>query len=137
MTRMWLLPTGWLCDDHLLGEHSEMHQAAGTIANHEHGLAVMEGHVKDDAPDDVATRLIEQRHAELAMEMGTRGMDHDSPLQDFEDPGIGELDGDDVRTNAVDLAARCPGCAHRMAVDGHYEYRLGSKARFADRVASE
>jgi len=113
---MWLLPTEWLCDDHLLGEHSEMHQAAGTIANHEHGEAVMEGHCRDVRPDDVETLLIVARHDALAAEMGERGMDHDesNELADFDDPGIGRISGKDVRHNADELALRCRDCRSRM-----------------------
>jgi hypothetical protein len=125
MTRMWLLPPEWLCDEHLLGEHSEMHQAAGTIANHEHGEAVMRGHVRDERPDDVETLLIVARHDALAEEMESRGMDHDwdNQLADFDDPDIGRIGHDDIPRNAADLADRCDDCEARMPDGGSYDMK--------------
>jgi len=125
-----MLPTGWLCREHLLGEHGEVHQLAGTMANHPHGLAVIEG-LADGYPLDMA--LLPQRHAELAAEMGARGYDHDSGLQDYEDPGLGSFEADDVRANLAGLLRRCPDCAERYARDDHAEYRLGSRIRFVGR----
>jgi hypothetical protein len=129
---MWMVPAGWLCREHLLGEHSEMHQAAGTLANHEHGEAVVRG-LAEESPLD--TGLIRQRHAELAVELERRGHDHDSPLQGFEDPGVGSFGAADVRANADELALRCAGCRARRASDPHRAYRLGARARLAEHRA--
>ena len=107
MTRLWNVNPKILCRQHLLGEHSEMHQAAGTIANHPHGIAVVKGHAKKGNLD---TSLISKRHDELAREMLRRGMNHDSELQSFEDPEIGEID---VDVNLADLLDRCEDCASR------------------------
>jgi hypothetical protein len=126
---MWMLPARWLCDDHLLGEHSEMHQAAGTIANHPHGEAVVRGHAEKG---NLETALIEVRHAQVSVEMELRGMNHDSPLQDFDDPGVGRIGGDDVRRNLGDLCRRCVDCRARVAADEYRRYRLGSRTRFAE-----
>ena len=47
MTRMWLgIRPDELCDQHLRGEHAEMHQEVGTWKRHPHGEAVVEGHTK-------------------------------------------------------------------------------------------
>lgn len=84
MTRLWLgVEPSVLCDDHLLGEHSEMHQEVGTWLRHPHGEAVVRGHVEKA---QVMPRRIRERHDALAEEMAERGFNHDSPLEDF-DPG--------------------------------------------------
>ncbi len=41
MTRMWGIDPRWLCDQHLIGDHAEMHQVVGTIGNHPHAEAVV------------------------------------------------------------------------------------------------
>lgn len=116
MTRMWLVPPKIMCREHLLGEHSELHQAVGTIKRHPYGEAVMRGHVKGGVPDDIDTSLIEARHEALADALEARGYGHDSPLESFDDPGIGHLSADDVERNVDLLSRRCPDCAHRRAV---------------------
>ena len=107
MTRLWNVDPAILCRQHLLGEHSEMHQAAGTIANHQHGEAIMKGHAKKG---NIDTTLISKRHDELAEEMTRRGMNHDSELQSFKDPEIGSID---EAANLEDLLARCEACRER------------------------
>lgn len=124
-----MLPARWLCDDHLLGEHSEMHQAAGTIANHPHGEAVVRGHAKEG---NLETALIEARHAQVSVEMELRGMNHDSPLQDFDDPDVGRIGGDDVQRNLGDLCRRCADCRAQVAADEYRHDRLRDRARFIE-----
>jgi hypothetical protein len=143
MTRMWMLPVEMMCDEHLLGEHAEMHQAAGTLANHEYGEEVMEGHLRDLRPDDVETTLIVARHDRLAEEMEERGYDHDdeNKLPKFDDPGIGRLGADDVKHNQAELALKCSDCRSRMMQMSSYlrsyymtyaEFFLGARPGWPD-----
>jgi hypothetical protein len=99
-----------MCKQHLVGEHKEMHQAAGTLLNHPHGEAVLEGQAKKGYLD---VSLLEVRHDALAREMEEREYDHDSPwdydLGQWED--MGEVN---AQKNAEELADRCEDCRQRM-----------------------
>jgi len=112
MTRLWYgVDVEELCDDHLLGEHSEMHQEVGTWHRHPHGKAVVEGHVEKA---QVVPTMIRGRHDELAAEMAERGFNHDSPLEEF-DPDV-MPDVPQERMNGIHeanrdrLARRCDDC---------------------------
>ncbi|MCJ7479288.1 MAG: pyrimidine dimer DNA glycosylase/endonuclease V [Candidatus Nanohaloarchaeota archaeon QJJ-7] len=106
MTRMWLVDPEFLCDQHLLGEHKEMHQEVGQI---EAGnLETVKGHVREAQVD---TSLLEQRHGELVEEMENRGFNHKSPL-DYEDEL--ELGSIDTEANLEDLKQRCEDCRERI-----------------------
>lgn len=112
MTRMWGIDPTLLCDQHLLGEHTELHQVVGTIRHHPHGEAIVRGHAEKQQLD---TSRIRARHDALADELERRGMTHDSPL-DFEDAlGLGRVDR---RANLVELRARCVACRRRIDADG-------------------
>lgn len=118
MTRMWLgVDPADLCDQHLLGEHSEIHQEVGTWLRHPHGEAVVAGHVEKA---QVVPRRIRERHADLVAEMDRRDMNHDSPLEDFnagEMPPIAHDLSLITSTNRADLAERCKDCRERLAVE--------------------
>ena len=108
MTRIWGVDPAALCKDHLLGEHKEMHQEVGTLRNHPHGQAIVEGHAEKGQVD---TALLQERHDALADEMERRGYTHDSPM-DYEDTaGLGEID---VDANRRELAERCAECAEGL-----------------------
>lgn len=115
MTRMWLgVDPSELCDQHLLGEHNELHKLVGGIRNHPHGHAIADGQA---AKGNIDTTLINERHDALAEELERRGMDHDSPL-DW-DPfeylaGVGAIDR---AANRKELADRCDDCAHKIKLD--------------------
>lgn len=110
MTRMWGADPRILCQNHILGEHREMHQVKGTVEKHPHGEAVLEGLAEENAID---TTKIKKRHDALVEEMKRRGWDgHDSPMEDVENQygGIGKI-------NEVDsvelLVERCEDCRER------------------------
>ncbi|QLD91213.1 hypothetical protein HWV07_08505 [Natronomonas salina] len=105
---MWGIDPTLLCDQHLLGEHTEMHQEAGTIENHPHGTAIVEGHAERQQVD---TSLIQRRHDELAAELRRRGMNHDSPLDYEDDLDLGSID---TAANRDDLMERCDECRRRI-----------------------
>jgi len=113
MTRLWLgVDVSDLCDDHLLGEHSEMHQEVGTWHRHPHGEAVVAGHVEEA---QVMPRRIRERHDALAREMAERGMNHDSPLEDFDPSAMPQPTPEAMNgiseANRQRLRRRCDDCA--------------------------
>lgn len=105
---MWGLDPGVLCDQHLLGEHTEMHQEVGTLQNHPHGEAIVRGHADKQQID---TAKIQERHDALAEEMERRGMNHDSPLDYNDAHALGSID---LAANREDLTARCADCRQRI-----------------------
>lgn len=111
MTRMWMVDPVYMCREHLLGEHSELHQLVGTIRNHDHGEAIVEGHADEG---NVDTTKINHRHIILVAEMNRRGMDHDSPL--FYEPDEPEIGRGSIseRKNIEDLYTRCEDCRERI-----------------------
>lgn len=112
MTRMWGVDPALLCREHLLGEHREMHQEVGTLRNHPHGDAVVEGHAEKGQVD---TSQLQKRHDALVREMERRGYSHDSPM-DYEDAhDLGEID---VAANREELAERCEDCRSRIEARG-------------------
>lgn len=105
MTRMWLVDPEMLCDNHLLGEHKELHQLVGHIQAG--NTAVIEGHASKNQID---TSKILERHEELVEEMERRGFNHRSPLEYEDELSLGEVDLDE---NLEDLLHRCEKCRHR------------------------
>lgn len=112
--RMWMLPPGFLCRKHLLGEHVELHMLAGSLIRKK----TLDGFARDGLIEPSA---LPARHEALAAEMLARGYRHQSPLPtdaamaalaDYP-PHIREalVDTGHSRT---DLMARCPDCAARM-----------------------
>ncbi|HUQ50068.1 MAG TPA: pyrimidine dimer DNA glycosylase/endonuclease V [Terriglobales bacterium] len=89
-----------MCDQHLLGEHVELHMLVGTLVR------------KKSVAGFVANKLIEvhnvrRRHKELVTEMTRRGMKHQSPLPAFRAIKVGKVA---IRANLVELARRCERC---------------------------
>lgn len=105
---MWGIDPRLLCDDHLVGEHAEMHQEVGTLRNHEHGEAIVRGHAEQGQVD---TAKIQARHDELADEIERRGMTHDSPLEYDDTHDLGEID---PARNREELVDRCDECRERI-----------------------
>lgn len=114
MTRLWGVPVVYLCQDHLLGEHSEMHQEAGTLLNHPHGDAIVDGHAKKG---QVRVSLLEPRHDVLVNEMNRRGMNHDSPFE-YDLSECADRGYVNPFENLLDLYARCDDCADRIDFHG-------------------
>jgi len=106
-----MVPPEWLCNQHLLGEHGEIHK-------HRHNFE--KGHSIRGRLEPVV--LVEpaslaQRHNELALEMLARGMNHKSP---FTQPDLSSYDDlqkyakVDVDVSVTDLCARCEKCRIRI-----------------------
>lgn len=104
--RMWGVDPGRLCDKHLLGEHSEMHMAVGSINA---GRSVA-GHVERG---QLVVPLIRKRHRDLMLEMHNRGMQHNSPLPMMTariPRQVTVANNLDVAANEKELLRRCAGC---------------------------
>lgn len=108
MTNMFLnIPAEELCDQHLVSVHAEIHQEAGTIDNHPHGEAILDGHYRLGQVD--TTELV-KRHKEVVAEMERRGMNHDSPLEYRDEHGL-IIAGFPIQTyNKITLSNRCDSC---------------------------
>tara|TARA_R110000824_G_scaffold62061_5_gene164568 strand:- start:4510 stop:4764 length:255 start_codon:yes stop_codon:yes gene_type:complete len=77
----------------------------GTIKK---GISI-NGYVKNKL---VETDKIVRRHDELVEEMGKRGFNHKSPIDDWKcDFTVGEVD---VEANLKELSKRCPECKKRI-----------------------
>jgi len=110
--RMWMLPTKFLCQKHLLGEHGELHKHRHNFEKH-HSIA---GRISPFVAIEPAN--MEMRHNELVVEMYIRGYNHKSP---YTLPDLSYLP--DYQRNAkvnyeynlADLIGRCPECAKRIS----------------------
>ncbi len=85
-----------------------MHQEAGTLENHPHGLKIVKGHAEKQQVD---TSLIKKRHDELVEEMERRGFNHDSLLEYVDELDLGSID---TEQNIKDLSNRCDKCLKRI-----------------------
>lgn len=100
----------YMCDQHLLGEHVELHMLVGHLKR----KRSITGYVKNNC---VEVTYIEERHEELVREMIRRGMNHQSPI---EKPILYYLNNDDchatvdITKNRKLLHNRCPNCRRRM-----------------------
>lgn len=102
--RMWNVPTVFLCRQHLLGEHNEMHSLSGCIKK---GTSI-KGYITNGL---IETHNIKKRHDELATEMTDRGYNHKSPLHEIK---IGRSGFVDLEQSLKELIKRCPKCKERI-----------------------
>lgn len=104
--RMWGVNPKMLCSRHLLGEHVEMHMFAGCIRK---GIS-LEGYYKNNL---LCVNLLKKRHDELADEMLSRGMNHNSPMPEIDLSGLraGKID---IDANTSELITRCFECKKRF-----------------------
>lgn len=108
MTRMWMVDPALLCQEHLLGEHKELHQLVGHVRAG--NRAVIDGHA---AKGQIDTGKIQERHDTLVAEMERRGFDHDSPLAYEDDIDAGAVDREE---SIAALKERCTACCERITV---------------------
>lgn len=97
-----------LCNQHLLGEHVELHMIVGAV-DKGYGASVA-GLARVNLVD---TRQIMPRHAALEAEMLARGMNHQSPLNWVDEEGIG-FGAPDPLVSRDELYRRCDRCRARM-----------------------
>jgi len=109
--RMWMVNPKLLCNQHLCGEHGEIHK-------HKHNF--VKGHRMHGRLNPVVQiepSKMGQRHDELAEEMLRRGMNHKSP---YEQPRIDHYGNEvinarvDINISLKDLCERCPRCKERI-----------------------
>lgn len=110
MTRMWLgIHPRHLCDQHLLGEHAELHQEVGQIqAGND---ASVRGHV---AAGQVDVHALDDRHGALVAELRRRGMTHDSPLPTVDVSAYPRAQWHPAAVRQT-LRERCPDCRQHLA----------------------
>lgn len=99
-----------MCNQHLLGEHVELHMLCGHL---ERGRSI-KGYISSNAVEPLS---IMERHEELAIEMGRRGMSHKSPI---DRPSLDFLSSEDIRAKVnvekskALLIGRCIDCYMRI-----------------------
>ncbi len=98
--RMWNIKTEKMCNQHLLGEHVELHMFVGTLNKNKS----IEGYIKKGL---VEVHNIRKRHRELVKEMFKRGFKHNSPLPAFKYQRAGKVNS---KANLTELGKRCKIC---------------------------
>ena len=105
--RMWMVNTAYMCNQHLLGEHVELHMIVGCINKNKN----LRGYIEKGLVD---LTNVSFRHRVLVEEMLSRGMRHGSPLADYsldwqlkQNYGLGRID---IKKNEGELFARCDDC---------------------------
>jgi Pyrimidine dimer DNA glycosylase len=101
--RMWNVDVTKMCDQHLTGEHVELHMFVGSIRKGKN----IAGFIRNGM---VEVHNIRKRHNEIAKEMESRGMNHKSPLPLFRIYKAGHID---IEANEQVLADRCSKCSFR------------------------
>ncbi len=104
---MWCIPPLLLCQKHLLGEHAETHMFLGSM---EKGIS-LSGYVCGGLFD---SRILQERHDELAVEIDARGGTHMSPLvvpPAYASAWPGRVN---ETRSLVDLTKRCADCRSRI-----------------------
>lgn len=97
-----MIDPGLLCNQHLLGEHVELHMTKGCIDRGYEKSVI--GLARAGL---LETDMVVARHAELVKEMLARGMNHHSPLDVFDFDALGSVD----RTQSLNtLWNRCLDC---------------------------
>lgn len=105
--RMWMIDPILLCNQHLRGEHYEIHK-------HRHNFAKRHSITGRIVPVvQIEPSAMQSRHDELVVEMIRRGMNHKSP---YEQPDISYLPDSeryakvDMKISLDDLYKRCHDC---------------------------
>jgi hypothetical protein len=100
-----MVPPEWLCRQHLIGEHHEVHTAVGSI------LGIGRWTENETRAGFAEPQNLVLRHDELVAEMLARGYYHGSPLPEFETRLFGRVD---IIRSVSDLVERCPECRRRI-----------------------
>lgn len=91
-----------MCNQHLLGEHVEIHMLVGCLNKN----MKLEGYINTGL---VEIHNIKSRHDAIVQEMKVRKMIHKTPIESNEK--IWKVAGCvDVRKSELDLMKRCPEC---------------------------
>ena len=87
--RIWDLDPTWLCRQHLLGEHRELHAVWSILVNKRKGYRRHPEVIRWDG----ALRALYKRHKLLVSELQRRGYRHASPLDHRRASGSAEPHG--------------------------------------------
>ena len=110
--RMWMINPKLMCDQHLLGEHGELHKFIPSFRK-KYKVTNRVSHVVQ-----IELSSYQTRHDELAEEMLRRGMNHKSPLPEL--PDFSYLPDEhynakvDIEKSIKDLRIRCRRCKYVM-----------------------
>lgn len=103
--RMWQVDPVFLCRQHLLGEHREMHALAGSLRL---GKSV-QGYIEKKL---IYVPEVNSRHDDLVVEMNRRGYNHKTPLAPA--PTFDHKNTVSATENIAELYKRCPYCRQRI-----------------------
>jgi len=110
--RMWMISPKYLCRQHLLGEHNEIHMLLGCL---EKGKSVS-GYIEKGL---VELHNIRVRHDSIVEEMIKRGYRHHTPIYSTPHPETLSVGKVDLIQSAQELMNRCSGCCLRIESDAN------------------
>jgi len=110
--RQWLVPTEYLCDRHLLGEHLEHHMFVGSLNKNKS----IKGFIEKGLVEPLT---LQKRHDDLVREMSKRKMNHKSPLNQL--IYLNKEGSVNIEQNIKELKNRCEKCRERIL---NYENNL-------------
>lgn len=105
--KMWMVNPRYLCRQHLLGEHKELHMLVGCLQKSKN----IDGYINNEL---VFPQLVYRRHNVLVDEMLRRGYGHKSPLPLVDTLPYVELTSYIIKHNLGILAERCNDCFVRI-----------------------
>jgi hypothetical protein len=109
--RMWMVDPELLCDQHLLGEHVEIHMLVGAVGA---GMSIR-GYIEHGL---LEPQNAHARHEQIVVEMRTRRFRHRSDLGELAHAPLGYVNrGKSIR----DLCERCDKCRGRIQTCGAYK----------------
>ena len=97
---MWNIKPEKMCNQHLLGEHVEMHMFIGCINKNKS----IKGYLDKNL---VEVHNIKRRHSQLAKEMKKRNINHKSELPKYKFIKMGKVF---TKNNEIELNKRCKNC---------------------------
>lgn len=110
---MFKLDPRILCYQHLLGEHSEMHEGVGLITSENTEIETVKSQLRGQASaGNIDTTWFQPRHDALARELERRGGSHQSPMDYNDSLGIGE--GCVEPKESAGKLLTCPDCRARF-----------------------
>ena len=105
--RMWMVNPRFMCRQHLLGEHVEIHMFIGTLSR---GKSV-KGYLEKGL---LEVHNLHSRHEELVEEMKRRGYSHRSEVEEKWRTAE-KLGAIDRKKSLNELVRRCSRCKHRYS----------------------
>ena len=115
--RMWFVNPMWMCRQHLLGEHVELH------------MFFTEYFIKHKRLSGYITRglfdptQLQWRHDIIAQEMTKRGYNHRTPLPEFTVFNLEDVVMVDYLDSKNELLTRCSRCLHLYKEQGSCNWR--------------